>query len=151
MSIELFYYSGCSALEIYFQGNSSLRKWLSPSHTLNAPLHTWWAHRRSRGFVRGWKVYYCILCSCWNFCLAVFCTSFSCLLRLCLEPLAGGLPAGGICCGPPGKVPSSTDRRPCLSRTSWGSHTLVLLGMVFPLVPHLCLSGLGSSDSAATC
>lgn len=131
-------------------------RWFSPSSILNAPLHkcsgprTWWTHRRSR------KLWGCgvevllphplLVCS---FCLGIICLRFYCLLRLCLASQGGGLPAGDIYSRPHGRVPSCTTKRPCFLRTSWDAHTFVLLSVVFPLTPHLLLSGLGSSNSAS--
>lgn len=96
-----------------------------------------------------WRVYYFILWSCCSFCLAIICLGFSCLLRLCLESQGGGLILGNISYRPPGRMPSHANRRLFLQD---------ILGYTHPgasacglnCAPHLCLSGLGNSNSAAT-
>lgn len=59
-----------------------------------------------------------------------------------LAPQGGGLIPGDICYRPPGRVPSLTNGRPCFSRTSWGTHTLVLLCVVCPLLSTLASQAL---------
>lgn len=66
-----------------------------------------------------------------------------------LAPQGGGLIPGDICYRTPGRVPSLTNRRPCFSRTSWGTHTLVLLRVVCPLLSTFASQALKSSNSAA--